>query len=93
MAHRVVWSQRALADVDAIASYIAANSPSYARTVIRKIMTSTRTLATFPFSGRIVPEVDDESLREVFAYSYRIIYRVEQDAVVVAAVIHGKRML
>ena len=41
----------------------------------------------------MLPEVDDENLREVFAYSYRIIYRVEQDEVVVAAVIHGKRML
>ena len=76
MAHRVVWSQKALAD-----------------TVVRKILTSTRGLANFPFSGRMVPEVDDENLREVFAYSYRIIYRMEQDMVVVAAVIHGKRML
>lgn len=93
MAHRVVWSQKALADVDAIAAYIAANSSSYASTVVRKILMSTRALASFPFSGRMVPEVDDETLREVFAYSYRVIYRVEQDSVVVAAVIHGKRIL
>lgn len=62
MAHRVVWSGRAIADVDAIATYIAANSPSYARTVVRNILMSTRSLAQFPFSGRIVPEVDDDSL-------------------------------
>lgn len=93
MAHRVVWSPRALADVQAIASYIAADSSSYASTVVRKILTSTRALTNFPRSGRMLPEVDDENLREVFAYSYRIIYRVEQDEVVVAAVIHGKRML
>ena len=73
MVRRVVWSHRALADVDAIASYIAANSSSYARTVVRKILTSTRALATFPFSGRMVPEADDENLREVFAYSFRVI--------------------
>ena len=41
----------------------------------------------------MVPEVDDEGLREIFAYSYRIIYRIEQDVIVVAAVLHGKRML
>lgn len=40
-----------------------------------------------------MPEFDDESFRELFAYSYRIIYRVERDAVTVVAVIHGKRML
>ena len=93
MAHRVVWSPKALADVDAIASYVAADSSSYASTVVRKILMSTRALSSFPFSGRMLPEVEDENLREVFAYSYRIIYRVQQDVVVVAAVIHGKRML
>jgi len=93
MAHRVVWSARALADVDAIASYIAADSSSYASTVVRKILSVTRTLVNFPSAGRMVPEFDDEGLREVFAYSYRIIYQVELDVVVIAAIIHGKRML
>ena len=91
MAHRVVWSPRALADVDAIASYIAADSPFYAGSVVRRILTLTRTLEQFPFAGRKVPEFDDDNLRELFAYSYRIMYRVEAAEVVIAAVIHGKR--
>jgi toxin ParE1/3/4 len=93
MAHRVVWSTRALADVDAIAAYIAADSSSYAGTVVRKILSLTRTLAAFPLTGRKVPEFDHENFRELFAHSYRIIYRVEHDAVAVVAVIHGKRPL
>jgi plasmid stabilization system protein ParE len=52
-----------------------------------------RTLGEFPFSGRKVPEYDDESIRELIAYSYRIIYVADEDSVVIAAVIHGKRML
>jgi plasmid stabilization system protein ParE len=39
-----------------------------------------------------VPELDQDHVREVFAYSYRIIYRVEDQTVTVAAVIHGKRL-
>jgi toxin ParE1/3/4 len=93
MAHRLVWSPRALADVDAIAAYIATDSSSYASTVVRRILSSTRALSAFPFSGRVVPEIGDENLRELFAYSYRIIYQVQNDDVVVAAVLHGKRML
>lgn len=77
----------------AIAAYIATDSSAYASTVVRKILSSTRALTAFPFSGRVVPEVGDENLREVFSYSYRIIYQVEKDTVVVAAVIHGRRML
>jgi plasmid stabilization system protein ParE len=56
-------------------------------------MASTKTLAHFPRSGRKVPELDDENTRELIAYSYRIIYTVQQDQETIAAVIHGKRML
>ena len=93
MAHRVVWSPRAFADIEAIAAYIAADSPSYANTVVRKVITSTRSLAQFPLSGRKVPEFDDESIRELLAYSYRIIYVVDEEQVIVTSVIHGKRIL
>ncbi len=93
MAYRVVWSPRALADVEAIASYIAADSSLYANAVVRRIVTLTRPLARFPLSGRKVPEYDDENLRELIAYSYRIIYTVGPDQVTIAAVIHGRRML
>jgi len=79
--------------VEAIASYIAADSPFYAGSVVRRIVALTRMLEKFPFAGRKVPEFEDENLREVIAYSYRIIYRVEAAEVIVAAVIHGKRNL
>jgi len=93
MAHRVVWSRRAFQDVEAIASYIGQDSPAYAKIVIRKIVSQTGRLASFPRSGRKVPEFDDEDIREVFAYSYRIIYRLQQDEVLIAAIIHGRRIL
>ena len=91
MAYEVVWSPTALEDVEAIASYISRDSFSYAGAVVRKIINSTRNLESFPFAGRIVPEFDDKNIREVFAYSYRIVYRVDNEAVTIASVIHGKR--
>ena len=72
MARRVVWSPRALADVEAIASYIAADSPFYASTVVRRIIALTRSLADFPLAGRRVPEFDEQDIRELLVYSYRI---------------------
>ena len=91
MAYQVVWSPRAVEDVRAIAAHIAEDSVAYARSVAQKIVASTRRLANFPMSGRVVPEFDQEKIREVFAYSYRIIYRVEDETVTIAAVVHGKR--
>ena len=50
-------------------------------------------LGTFPNAGRAVPELGDDTICERFVYSYRLIYRVRDDTVLVAAVVHGKRML
>jgi plasmid stabilization system protein ParE len=61
--------------------------------VAKTIVEITRKFSQFPLAGRIVPEFNDEQIREWFAYSYRIIYRLDQNVVTVAAIVHGKRML
>lgn len=81
-----------LEDVEAIGVYISNDSPAYAGAVVKKMLGSTRILARFPFAGRIVPEFGDESIREKFVYSYRVIYRIQWQTVTVAAVIHGRRI-
>jgi toxin ParE1/3/4 len=60
--------------VDEIAAYIARDSPTYAAAVVEKILDITRNLQNFPLLGRIVPESNEESIRERFVYSYRLIY-------------------
>ena len=67
MAYRVEWSPRAIEDLDAIAQYIAADSTAYAAAVIKTVLNTTRKLSPFPFSGRVVPELGDENIREWFA--------------------------
>ena len=42
-------------------------------------------LSQFPRCGRKVPEFDDDGIRELLAYSYRIIYRIEEDKAAVSA--------
>lgn len=93
MAYRVRWSPRAADDLEAIAEYISLDSPAYAKSVVKTIVEVTRKFSQFPLTGRIVPEFNDENIREWFAYSYRIIYRLDQDVVTVSAIIHGRRML
>jgi len=55
MAQRVAWSPRALADLEAIAEYIAADSTAYAKAVVKKITDQTRHLSRFPHLGRALP--------------------------------------
>lgn len=93
MAQVVVWSPRAIDDVDAIAAYIAEDSEFYSASTVRGILEKARRLSEFPYMGRIVPEFGDDTIREVFAYSYRIVYHIEVEEITIAAVIHGKRLL
>lgn len=93
MGYRVAWSPRAVEDLEAIAQYIAADSAAYAAAVVKTILHTGRNLSQFPHSGRVVPEIADESIREWFAYSYRVIYRIEEKRITIAAVVHGRRLL
>lgn len=89
----VVWSPEALEDVEAIASYIARDSGFYAAAVVEKMLATAASLNHFPQAGRVVPELNQPDLRERFVYSYRLIYRIESERILVTAVIHGKRLL
>jgi len=93
MDYRVTWSPTALDDVDAIAEYINRDSPAYTWAVVNKILDTARKLEVFPNAGRIVPELDDSEIREHFVYSYRIIYRIQNNDVLIVAVVHGRRLL
>jgi len=61
--------------------------------MVKKVLASTRHLSNFPSAGRTVPEFDDSTLREIFVYSYRVIYHLDGQNVIIAAVIHGSRLL
>ena len=91
MDHRVVWSPAALDDLDAIAAYIARDSRRYASVVTAKFRQSARELRQFPLSGRMVPELEDERIREKIVYGWRMIYRFENSMVTIAAIIHSRQ--
>ena len=93
MAHQIIWSRLAARDLEGIVAYISRDSFIYAANAAQKILDSIERLRVFPRIGRIVPEFDDESIRELIVYSYRVIYRVRKGDVVVAAIIHGARDL
>jgi plasmid stabilization system protein ParE len=51
------------------------------------------TIILNPEMGRVVPEIGQKNIRERFVYSYRVIYRIELELILVVAVIHGSRLL
>jgi plasmid stabilization system protein ParE len=87
------WSLTALDSLDAIADYIERDSPLYAATLVQRVFDASRTLASFPRMGRVVPEFQDETLRELVFQGYRIVYWIDGDEVRVILVLHSARDL
>ena len=87
----VKWSVPARNDLKQIHDYIAKDSEYYARNVIQEIVAKTETLIEHPEIGRIVPEIDDHSIRELIIYSYSLIYESSIAGIEILAIIHGRR--
>lgn len=89
----VGWASNARRELRAIHDHIARNSPRYAQGMVDRITRRTKQLAQFSRLGAVVPEYEDEAIRELFEHPYRIIYRVGTDRVVILTVVHGSRQL
>jgi toxin ParE1/3/4 len=87
----VEWSGPAKRDLKQIHDYIAQDSKYYAKNVVRNIVSKSETLEPFLKVGRMVPEINDPNVREIFIYSYRLIYEITPRRVKILAIVHGKR--
>jgi addiction module RelE/StbE family toxin len=88
----IEWTERAVADLRAIDDYIAADTPAAAERWIVRIIAKAEAAARFPMAGRVVPEKGRPDIREVFLRTYRIVYRVRDDGMVVLTVFEGHRL-
>jgi len=88
---KVIWAPSALQDVDSIAEYIARDSVDRAALFVVRLIEITDRLQNLPFSGRVIPEIGDESCREIIYGAYRIMYRIDKSAVWITGVVHGAR--
>ena len=73
---KVIWTDQAILDLDSIGEYIAKDSSKYASLTVERLFHSTDILETQPKLGRIVPEFNDETIRELIFKSYRIVYKI-----------------
>jgi toxin ParE1/3/4 len=71
----VKWTKQAVQDIDKIAEFIAKDSDHYAKIQVQRFFNAVKVLEKQPKSGKIVPEKQDPSIREILIGSYRIIYK------------------
>ncbi|MBL6964739.1 MAG: type II toxin-antitoxin system RelE/ParE family toxin [Bacteroidetes bacterium] len=91
---RINWTIQAKDDLNNIAEYISKDSKRYAKLQVIKLRNRTQILKTQLHSGKIVPEINIENIRELIEGRYRIIYKVvDKNQVDILTIHHTARDL
>jgi toxin ParE1/3/4 len=91
MVQKIIWTVTAYKDLQNIVEFISEDSPYYAMSFYEDEMDKAQTLIEFPHRGRVVPEMDDPSMRELFVHRYRLIYQNINESEIITTIIHGAR--
>lgn len=89
---RVVWTERAIDDLDQIETYIARVNPEAGASFADLILKRSFALRRFPRMGRIVPELRQTKLRELIEGNYRIVYRIAPKRIEILTVFEAHRI-
>ena len=75
----IIWTNQALRKLNKFVDYIAQDDVVTAEKWALKVIKKTDQLIKQPESGRIVPEYNEQNLRELIFGNYRVIYRIRKD--------------
>ena len=89
----VLWTVGASSDLREIFAFLRRDSEVYASVLTSRIFEAVERLGDYPYLGRMVPEYQDETIREVIVGNYRVVYRVRRRLIGVIGLIHGRQNL
>ena len=90
---KIIWSPLSIDRVSEIARYISLDNPDASKHWVEKLFGIVEKLKTFPRSGHIVPEINEDTIRELVFGNYRIIYRIEQKQISILTIRHIRQIL
>ena len=89
----IVWTEPALTDLDAIADYIAVESPVAAAARVQRVLAHVEQLESHPESGRRPPELKRTRYRQIVEPPCRVFYRYDGKRVIVLHVMRQPRLI
>lgn len=87
------WLRTANNDLIQIYNYIYEDSIYYAIKTVNDIVKLADNLGVLPYLGRKIPEFNEEGRREVIYKSYRIMYKIESNNIIIYRIWHSARKL
>ncbi|OOW63739.1 plasmid stabilization protein [Xanthomonas campestris pv. leeana] len=89
----IIWSVPALADLDAIADYIAIDNAPAAAALVKRVFAHVEQLSEHPDSGSRPQELKRSRYRQIVEPPCRVFYRVDGQRIVVVHVMRSERAL
>ncbi len=89
----IIWSEPALADLDAIADYIALENPVAASELVKQIFGHIEQLVDHPESGSRPQELGKSRYRQIVEPPCRVFYRYDGHKVFILHVMRSERLL
>jgi len=91
---KIQFSPSALSDLEALLAYYDKQGVAdKGRVIARELINATETLSDHPKIGRIVPEFNTPSLRELIRKPYRVVYRLDIDCISIIRIWRSERLL
>ena len=89
----ITWTEPALADLDAIADYIALDKPDAASALVKRIFEHVEHLQAYPESGSRPPELKRSRYRQIVEPPCRVFYRYDGGRVYILYVMRAEQLL
>ncbi len=90
---KVVWSDSALQDLNDIGQYIANDSLRYAELTVQSLFDSVDILESHPHAGVMVPEFENDAIRQLVRGNFRIVYQICNDSQIDILTVHNTARL
>jgi toxin ParE1/3/4 len=90
---KIVWTEPALSDLDAIADYIAIENPPAAAELVKRVLANVSQLEKHPESGSKPSELKRTRYRQIVEPPCRIFYRYDGQTVLVLHVMREERQM
>lgn len=87
------WYNSAKIDLIQIYNYIHDDSIYYSMKTVNDIINLVNYLKFSPYMGRKIPEYNDENKRELIYKSYRIMYKIKSNNILIRRIWHSARKL
>ena len=88
---KVLWNKKASNELEAIYNYIKKGSPQNAVLVFNEIYDLANSLLNFPYKFPVEPIINVEKVRFAVIWSFKIIYSVEKESIVILRVFNTKQ--